>query len=100
MIFNISKEELDGLYRKAEESCYRCLNNKDNKFLEEEMQMPVASVGLKYSSVKVEFLGKDINSYTLEITLSLWGNTARSIGKYWYIENDKGAVVDDGLVLY
>jgi hypothetical protein len=100
VIFIISKEELQVFYRKAEESCYKCLNNKDHKFLEEEMQMPVASVGLKHSSVKVVISQDDIAGYTLEIELSLWGNAAKSIGKYWYIEDDKGAVVDDGLVLY
>lgn len=100
MLFNISKEELNALYRKADESCYKCLNNKDNKFLEEEMQMPVTSVGVKHSKVKVVFWQDDIYEYTLEIELSLWGNSEKSIGRYWYIEDDKGDFVDDGLVLY
>jgi hypothetical protein len=100
VIFNISKEELHVLYRKAEEGYYKCINNKDNKFLEEEMQMPFASVRVKRSGVKVVFLQEDISGYSLEIVLALCSDSDKSIGKYRLVEDDKGNVVDDGLVIY
>ncbi len=60
MIFKISKQELNAL-QKAEEGYYKCINNKDNKFSEEEFPVPIASVKLKYSYVNVVFLKMEIN---------------------------------------
>jgi arsenate reductase-like glutaredoxin family protein len=56
--FNISKEELNALYSKAEAGYYKCINKKGNKFLEEEMQMPFSSVRVERSEVKVIFFRK------------------------------------------
>jgi hypothetical protein len=100
LILSISKGELYVLYSKAEANYYECINNKGNEFLQEELPVPIESIELKHSSVKVVFTQEDVSCYNLEIILSLWIDTTKSIGKYWYIEDDKGNAVDDGLVFY
>lgn len=100
MKFNISKEELNTLYSKAEAGYYKCINKKENKFLEEEMRMPFSSVRVERSEVKVIFFREETDSYKLETKLSILGDFAKPIGKYWYVIDDKGNFVDDGLVVY
>ncbi|SEW40134.1 hypothetical protein SAMN05428988_5232 [Chitinophaga sp. YR573] len=100
MIVEISKHEFTLLYTKAKEKYNNCINDEDNAFLEEEVSVPLKTIELKESSIKVVFSLEDTERYLLEITITLWDRSNQLIGKYEYIQDDEGNGVDDSLVFY
>lgn len=99
MILDINKLYLHLLYKKAKEGFNRCINYKENKFLQNEINVPIESVFLKETSVRIVFLNDITNEYILEICLTLHA-ADKIIGKYTYHEDEKGYPVDDSLVFY
>jgi hypothetical protein len=100
MIIDISKQEVALLYAKAKEKYNNCINHEDNAFLEEEASVPLKTIELKESSIKVVFSQEDTERYLLEITIGLWDRSNQSIGKYMYIQDDVGNTIDDSLVFF
>lgn len=99
-MINISKQELNFLYNKAKERYYKCIKDSDNVFLEEELLVPLDSIKLRFLSIKIVFSQDISERYELEISLGLWTESSIQIGKYLYIENDKGNAIDDSLVFF
>ncbi|GAA3930326.1 hypothetical protein GO495_07435 [Chitinophaga oryziterrae] len=100
MIIDISKQELALLYTKAKEKYNNCINNEDNAFLEEEVPVPFNTIELKEFDIKIVFSQEDTETYVLEIAIGLWDRSNQFIGKYVFIEDDRGNAVDDSLVFF
>ncbi len=100
MILEISKQDLTLYYSKAREQYDQCINNKDNAFLEKEISVPLDTIELKDAEVKYVFSQENTEEYMLEITIMLWDKSSQLIGKYVYVEDDKGNGVDDSLVWF
>ena len=100
MIISIKKTELKLLYDKAIRNYHDCLIKVDNAFLRDELSIPLESIILKFSNIKIVFSQTDIENYVFETTISLWDYNDKYIGKYVYIEDGNGNEVDDKLVFF
>jgi hypothetical protein len=100
MTINIVKKDLVLLYTSATESYYKCIRYSGNAFLEQEISVPLETVGLVNSNVKIVFSHEDIKEYQLEVTLKLLDKSDQSIGKYVYVEDHEGNAIDDSLVFF
>lgn len=100
MVIDISKQELNLLYSKAEKSYYSCIQHEENAFLEEELPTLFTSVKLRHASVKVVFTAESTEEYIYEVILYLWDNDSKRVGEYVYREDNKGNEGEDSLVFY
>lgn len=100
MVIDIKKEELVIFYLKAKQKYSECIRNFDNKFLENEVPIPIEKISVKFSNIKVILNQDIIENYLFEITLDLVTIANENIGKYVYIEDKYGNSIDDSLVLF
>ncbi len=100
MKFNLSKEELNKLYNRAKEGYYKCIYDKDNDYLSEELPGLYTSIVLKHSNVKIVFHSEEIREYTIEVEITLWNSSSELVGEYLHIEDDKGNILEDNLVFW
>lgn len=89
---------LDVQYSKAKAAFERCITNKDNEFLNEEIGISVSEIIAKNDSVKITFSGNDKNQYIVETLLLLFTPSDEKIGYYCYHEDESEEAVDDYLV--
>ncbi|MBW8686976.1 hypothetical protein [Chitinophaga rhizophila] len=68
--------------------------------MQEEISIPFEEIELKESDIKVVFSQCNVAEYFFEIGMTLWDTSNQILGKYVYVEDDKGNVVDDSLVFY
>jgi hypothetical protein len=100
MIIDISKQEVALLYTKAKEKYNKCIQHEANAFLEEEVPVPFNTIELKEFDIKIVFSQENTETYVLEIAIGLCDRSNQFIGKYVFIEDDKGNAVDDSLVFF
>ena len=100
MTIDLRTEDLDLLYAKANEECRKCICNKDNDFLKEEIAVPLKTIKLKQLNVKIVFSQEITENYLLEINLILCDKYNKSIGRYVYVEDNRGNAVEDSLVFF
>jgi hypothetical protein len=98
MNFSISKQELTKLYDKARKMYNECISNHDNAYLNEEITIPIEQIKLRNSEIKIVFSQDNNELYWYEIVLTLWDVSA--IGRYTYMEDDQGNMIDDILVFF
>ena len=97
MIYN--RTELTSLYNKARKAYAKCIQMDENAYLKEEVPIPLEQIELKNLAVKIVFHEENVESDSIEVSIGLW-NKFSIIGKYVYIEDNQGIIVDDGLVFY
>lgn len=91
---------LEKLYLNAKTSLVECLNNKENSFLQTEIEIPLAHIGFKEEHVKFLFPFKSKGSYQVEVKIKLLGKLSVPIGEYLYYEDEFGRHVDDQLLFF
>nr|WP_294949105.1 hypothetical protein [uncultured Mucilaginibacter sp.] len=99
MIIDVSSGTLSDYYKKAFDNYYECVNREGNGYLQDEILIPLDQVKLKYPSLKIVFHGDNDDIYAWEVRIVLWDESSM-IGKYTYIEDDKGNPLDESLVFY
>jgi len=99
MVIIARNEDLTLLYNRAKKKYHECINYQENKFLQNEIGVPLRSIQLVETDVKIVFSQESADTYLLEICLTLYTDN-KSIGKYVYTENEMGKGVDDSLVFY
>ena len=99
MTIEINTDLFELLYKKATKSFYDCIGAQENKFLKSEIDIPIKSIDLIESYVKITFPQGDFNHYDTEVILLLQANN-KEIGKYIYIEDNTGKQIDDSLIFY
>jgi hypothetical protein len=97
--YNINFNLSLALYIKAKESFERCIQNNDNKFLEDEIDVPLNDIIVIEKNIKIVFFKTDLDEYTIEICLGLFSGN-EEIGKYTSILNEKYDEIDNFLVFY
>jgi hypothetical protein len=99
MIFEIDEQEFKSLYNRAKKNYDKCIGLEENAFLKEEVKIPLKFISVDESDIKIVFSHKSTDTFLVEVCLTLSANN-RIIGKYVYIENEKGIPIDDSLVFY
>jgi hypothetical protein len=99
MKFEVKHQDLALLYSKAKNAYKDCISNAGNEFLKNEVNVPLECIQLIEKDVKIVFYQYRADEYLLEVALILFAED-KEIGKYIYIENEIGQVVDDILVFY
>lgn len=87
------------LYDKAKKKFDECINDEDNKFLKDEINIPLIEIIIIEKNIKIVFSELDFEQYLFEVSLILFDGH-KEIGKYLYIENERGETIDDSLVFY
>ncbi|WP_341839299.1 hypothetical protein [Chitinophaga caseinilytica] len=100
MKIDISKEEINALYARAKVLYHRCINGNDNESLQVEIGIPLNSIRVVGTEAKIAFAFDDPDRYTLEACLYLFNSESDLLGKYMYVEDDKGNAVSDDLIFY
>jgi hypothetical protein len=91
--------ELFLLFNKAKSKFEECINDEDNKFLLDELNLSSQEIVVIEKDIKIVFYKRSFERFYFEISLVLFDGK-NEIGKYSYIENEKGESVDDSLVFY
>lgn len=87
------------MYSKAREYFINCMTNEENSFLFEEINyISLESILIQEVFVRVTFLNKDTNQYTIETKINLISPENKELGWYSYLENENGETIDDFLV--
>ncbi len=95
---NIDKK-LSLLYNKAINEFKICISDEENDFLKSEVNLPVESIKIVEKDIKIVFSRKVFERYKFEVSLLLFEGD-KEIGKYMYIEDDRGNGMDDSLIFY
>ncbi len=99
MRFENIESDASLFYNKAKESFADCIQNKDNAFLRDEVNIPLEDIVVTEKDIKIVFQKRVFDEYIIEVRLLLLEDS-RSIGEYVYTENDKREWIDDSLVFY
>ena len=91
--------DLSLFYYKAKRSFEQCIQDSDNDFLKNEINIPVEEIIVVEKNIKIVFSRRAFESYLIEVSLSLF-EVDKEIGRYLYVENDKKEGIDDSLVFY
>ena len=89
---------LDVQFSKAKAAFEECINNPEDEYLSEEIDIPVSEIITKNESVKIQFSENDKNHYVVETLLLLFTPSDEKIGYYCLHEDEDEEVVDDYLV--
>lgn len=92
-------QDLSLLYTKAKESFNECIQNKDNEFLRNEINIPLDNIIVIENEIKIVFSKRRFEQYKFEVRLLLFDGSIE-IGKYLYIKTSNEEEVDDSLVFY
>lgn len=95
--FLLKKQHSESLFEKAKKNYYQCITLKENDFLSEEVNVPLTSIVLEETDIKITFSKHIPNTYRVDVALTLYANN-EIIGKYAYTEN--GDDIEDSLVFY
>ena len=87
------------LYDTAKAKFRQCISDEENQFLKGEVGIPLENILIIESEIKIVFSQRITEHFLIEISLLLFDGN-KKIGKYLYIENEKGEAVDDALVFH
>jgi hypothetical protein len=87
------------LYDTAKAKLRQCISDEENQFLKGEVGIPLENILIIESEIKIVFSQRITEHFLIEISLLLFDGN-KKIGKYLYIENEKGEAVDDALVFH
>lgn len=99
MTFENMHIDLSLLYNRAKKKFEACINSGDNKFLQDEVSIPLNNIIIIEKNIKIVFSKRVFEQYLIEVSLMLFEGD-KEIGKYIYIESDKSEAIDDSLVFY
>ena len=91
--------DLPMLYERAINSYRACIYNKDNLYLNEEVNIPLEEIIVGGKSIKIVYNSTNFSDPIFEVCLLLFDESLE-IGKYTYLESVKKEAVDDFLVFY
>ncbi len=90
--------DIEHLYTKAKKAFQKCMKDKENKFLQAEIEVPLNKMILKNDYVKV----KQINNYgdhlVIEAGITLLSQENKRIGQYSLVVDNNYQSIDDFLV--
>jgi hypothetical protein len=95
-----SREELLLLYERAQSAFRCCIENEENAFLREEINVSLESIEIKNHFIQIKFDGDDPYSSAIEIRLALTTQAGQDLGYYSFIMNESFEQIDDILVFY
>ena len=93
------ESDLSSLCNRAKKSFEKCIQNKDNAFLREEVNIPLEDIQVVEQDIKIVFYKRTFTEQKFEVRLLLFEGSIE-IGNYLYIENNKKEGIDDSLVFY
>ena len=99
MKFESLESDLTLLYIEAKEHFKKCIRDKENKFLQDEVNILLDDIVIIEKDIKIIFTQKNFTEYICEVSLLLFEGS-REIGRYLYIQNEKQEEIDDSLVFY
>lgn len=99
MRIEASEEEFRALYERARAYYARCINSKENAFLQAETGLPLEAIAIRNAAVRIAFQQNITDDYWLEVELGLYASGSY-MGKYTYSESKTGEAIEDGLVFY
>ena len=99
MNFDNLKPDLSLLYIKAKKQFEKCICDKDNEFLRDEVNIPLENIIIIEKSIKIVFSQRAFQQYLFEVNLVLLDGE-REIGRFLYVESRRGEAIDDSLVFY
>ena len=94
----ITKHELTHIYLRAKTSFIQCITNEENRFLRDEVEVPLESLILKEDYIIVKYQELNISKYHIEAKLNIVTDGGGVLGRYHYYENEQGEQFDDVLV--
>src|SRR5688572_23069643 len=94
----LDQMNFDVMYSKAKAAFEKCITTDGNRFLNEEIDIPVSEIITKNELIRIKFFGNNKNHYIVEARLLLFSQSDEKIGYYCYHEDENEEVVDDYLV--
>jgi hypothetical protein len=94
----LNKENLEQMYSKAKIAFKRCIEDEENEFLKNEINIPTNSIVMKEEFIKIKYIKIDTENYVIETKIQLVSQADDVIGSYIYYENEKGIAIDDSLI--
>lgn len=98
MKIELDQKDFANLYAKAEAGFKECIENNENDFLEDEIDIPEEEIETKENYIQIQFFGRDNEHFIVEANLSLYSPDGEEIGWYCLHEDENGEAVDDYLV--
>lgn len=99
MIIQVSNEDMRVLYDIATSHFKSLMRSKENNLVALEMGITLNSIEIRESYVRISFLKKTFQSYTVDICVLLIYE-GEEIGKYTLVLDNQNNAVDDALVIY
>ena len=94
----IEADFFENLYLKAKLSYHECILNPDNNYLKDEIDIQIDEINLVEDFIRVQFFKNNIDKFVVEVKLNLVSKDNRSIGRYFYYEDEKNKPLDDSLI--
>lgn len=95
----VTEQDLVLLYQRAKQGYQKCIFDAENEFLRDEVDYPLESILLMNEDIKIVFHKNVALQYSVEICFLLLAEE-NEIGKYTFVEDESGNVIDDFLVFY
>jgi hypothetical protein len=93
------EQKLSLLYGKAIKEFKICINDEENNFLKDEVNIPLENIKIIEKDVRIVFTKRVSEQYLFEVSLLLFEGD-EEIGKYVYVESEKGEEINDSLAFY
>ncbi len=93
-----NKKDLELIYSRTKASFEKCVRDEENKFLENEIEIPITSIVTKEEFVKIQYLEYQIDNFVIEAKIQLLSQSNKIIGSYTYYEDESGVGIDDNLM--
>lgn len=94
----IEADFFEDLYLKAKLSFNECILNPNNNYLKDEIDIQIDEVSLVEDFIRLQFFKNNIDKFVVEVKLKLISQDNRSIGTYFYYEDEKNTPLDDSLI--
>jgi len=90
--------DLEYCFLKCKVSYQACINISENKYLRDDIEVPINELVLQDDSVKIFIDSKVYGESIIAVRINLFSSELnKSIGYYRYIENIAGEPIDDFL---
>jgi len=88
-------------YLKCKTAFQTCITNKDNDYLQAEIDVPINQLDLRHNSINLSFNQELEDNFIIDIKIILFSNVLnKELGYYQYQEDMNGEFVDEFLVFY